>query len=154
MSLLATLTPGRTYDVMAFRGQVASGFAPLSQDFLAAGGQVGTGKAKLAQWFVATLLTDAGSKPYDLAAGTTFLAKLRTGQLRTETAVFVAYGFAVGDILAQARAVQTAATPPYEMLVSAPLTSVTLSGGVAVLAITISTAAGASVPVILPIPVA
>lgn len=149
---LPSAQDGRTYDTCVLRGQRPAGASRLAQDFLADGGQLCTGVVKLAQWFVMQLCTVAGSMPFDPAAGTSFFAKLATGRLRTETDVFVAFSFAVGDIQALARRVETDATPADERFADAVLDAVAVAPGYAQLHITLTTAAGTSRPIILPVP--
>jgi hypothetical protein len=152
MSSLAAPYSGRLYDVLALRGQTATGEVRLSQDVLAGGGQVATGIVKLAQWAVTELLTAAGSHAFDSTRGTGFLPQLEAGRMRTEADVFVAFGFAVGTLAAQAQAVETAATPPDEQFADWVLNSVVLGPGSVTLYTTLTSAAGSSRPIILPLP--
>lgn len=143
---------GRRFDVAVLRGQRPSGDALASQDILASGGQACAGILKLAQWFVATLLKEQGSMPFDPTSGTTFYTKLASGRLRTAADVFVAFGFAVGDVQAQAKALETAATPADEQFAGAVLDRVEVGNGGVRLHVTLSSAAGTSRAVLLPIP--
>jgi hypothetical protein len=149
---LAVLPPGRAFDLAALRGQQDTP-APqlLDQDLLAGGGAAVTGIVKLCQWAVATLLTPVGSRPYSKAVGTTLYGRLVAGTLRTETDVAVAFAFAAGDVLAQAKAIQTTATPADETLTGLDLAGVVLTPGSAALSIAVTTAAGATRRVLLPL---
>lgn len=143
---------GRKKDILALRGQRAVGAAPLTQDVLAGGGQVCVGIVKLAQWFVTTLLTRVDSVRFRPGIGTSFYTKLMAGQLRTETDVFVAFGFAVGDLKAQARTIETTTTPRDEQFADAVLLSVAVLPGYAQLHVSLRSKAGDSRTMILPIP--
>ena len=151
---MATADPyaGRTVDVLAFRGQTPTGTALLAQDLLSGGGQICTGIVKLAQWFVLELLRIQGSAPFDADGGTLFYQRLASGRFRTDTDVYVAFGFAVGDITARARQVETAATPLDEQFAAAVLDAVTVAPGKVTLHVALTSAAGTARQVILPIP--
>ncbi len=143
---------GRTIDVLVLRGQQPTGDALLSQDWLEGGGQVATGVVKLAQWAVSELLKERGSQPFDPHGGTTFFTKLLNGWLRTETDVFVAFGFAVGDIQARAAQVEPAGIPADEAFSTWVLDRVAVAPGSVQLHTTLATKAGGSRRLILPIP--
>ena len=144
---------GRLVDVLVFRGVQPTGVTLTTEDWLGGGGQVCTGILKLCQWALAEFFTEAGSVRFDATRGVPFLTLLRNGQLRTETDVFIAFGFAVGEIKALARTIETDATPADEQFDTWVLDRVVLSPGTCALYTTISSAAGIARPVILPIPV-
>lgn len=144
---------GRTFDVAAFRGQRASGEVLLASSLAGPGdgGEAITGVLKVAQWFVVEFLTAAGSLPYDPARGTGFVPALISGALRTETDAFVAFGFAVGTIRALAAQLEPAGAPADERFASAVLDSATIVPGSVSLHITLTTAAGTSRAILLPV---
>jgi hypothetical protein len=149
---------GRTFDVLALRNVQPVGAYPVDQSLfggnVAPGGEVCTGIVKLAQWFTITLLTPKGSQQYNPNNGTTFITKLLNGSVRTETDVFIAFGFAMGDIKMLAAQSETADTPLDEQYGVAILNSVVISSGIVVLRITLTSQAGSSWKLILPIPTA
>lgn len=153
---LALAYSGRTFDVLALRSPSPTSLSLVSQslfnDGLDMGGDVCTGIVKLAQWFLIQLLTPQGSKLYDPLDGTTFISKLIAGQLRTDTDVQMAFGFAVGQITTRARQLQTDATPLDEQFGTATLTQVQIAPGTLTLNITMTSQAGSSWTLIVPIP--
>lgn len=143
---------GRTYDVLAFRGAVEHGEARLDQSLFDAdsAGMICTGAQKLAQRFVLELLTEQGSIPYLPTRGTTFMTRLRRGQLRNEADVFVAFSFALNDIELNLTAEESAADPADERFASAALDRVFIEPGTVVLHVTLRSRAGAARKVVLP----
>lgn len=145
---------GRKVDILVLRGQKPVGEAPLAQDWLGDGGQVCAGVVKVAQWAVVELLTIRGTRQFDQPGGTEFFSKLMSGRMRTETDVFVAFGFGVGDIQARARQVEPVDAPADERFADWVLNRVAIATGEVLLYTTLSTAAGDDREVILPIPIA
>ena len=143
---------GRTYDVVALTGQRPSGDALLSGEFLDSGGLGCTGIIKLAQWFVAELLTPEGSVAYAPDRGTGLFDRLATGSLRTEADVFAAFGFAVGQVQAIAAAVETTTMPADERFADAVLLGVEIHPGFLSLSVALTSRAGSSREIIMPIP--
>jgi hypothetical protein len=152
MSLVASYT-GRTYDVSAFRGQQAAGAIRLDASLAGPGdsGEAITGTLKVAQWFLIEFLTALGSLPYDPSRGTSFVPSLISGALQTETDVFVAFSFAVGNLTVLAAQLEPETAPLDEQFATAVLNSVLITPGVVQLSITLTTMAGASRAIILPI---
>jgi hypothetical protein len=144
---------GRLHDVAAFRGQVPAGEALLDGTLFDAesAGEICVGVVKLAQWFLIELMTERGSRPYDDECGTTFMTELRTGRLRTELDVFVAFNFAVGDIQARARSLESDTDPADERFADAVLQSAVIFPGYVQLHIAVTSRAGNTRKAILPI---
>ncbi len=151
-SILTADYAGRKFDVLALRGYRPAGDVLLTQDALADGGQICVGIIKLSQWFVAELLTARGSVAYDPTRGTDLYTKLANSRLRTETDVFVAFGFAVGDVKATASLVEPADAPADERFADAVLLAVAIAPGFAQLTVALSSQAGTSRRFIVPVP--
>lgn len=148
---------GRTYDVMAYQGVQPVGVARLTAGLATAenvSGTICTGVQKLLQRFLILLTTKKGSKPYDLAAGTTFFNQLQQGILRTELDVLTAFALATGDIGSQLAAIELATDPDDERFADAALTDVQISIGRLTLQIYVTTKAGTGRVAILPLTIA
>lgn len=146
-----TAYQGRTVDVMAFQDVVGPGKeARLTPSLVTGGGTVCTGIQKLAQRFLLELLTEQGTILHLPERGTRFLPNLRRG-IRTELDVFTAFGFAVANAARNLRADETTADPDDERFARAELTSVALLPGHVTLHIRLTSRAGTSRPVILPL---
>ena len=146
----------RRYDVMAFQGVLPPGKTALLEQALASSassGSIATGVQKAAQKFVLELLTSRGSWRFLPEQGTDFIAKLKRGELRTELDIFTAFNFAATRIIRKLQADQESSDPDDERIRSASLDKLALSGSTAKLFISISTAAGDTRQVILPIEV-
>lgn len=144
---------GRLYDVAAFRGAEPAGDTLLTPSLLddLSGGEVVVGVAKLAQWFLVELQTEKGTVPHDATRGTSFLAELRGGRLRSETDVFASFSFAVGDLQTIARSIESTADPADERFAAATLLAVAILPGYARLTIAVKSRAGSTRRVILPV---
>ena len=144
---------GRRFDLLALRGARATGDVLLSQTLFASGtsGEVCTGVQKLAQRWVLEFLTIQGSMPFLPTRGCSFLEELYTGQLRTETDVYQAFLSATLTINANLWAEETADMHPEDRFARAELLSVTLGTGYIKLHISITSQAGDSRGVILPV---
>lgn len=151
---------GRYIDVMAYQGVRTGGDNQLAMSLAATddGGKICTGAQKLAQRFVLRLFTQRGSMPYRPDEGCDFMTRLLAGQLRTSLDVYAEFGAAVIDIRKSMRVEETdervtrGITPdPEEIMTSAELTGVRVTPGNVVMQITITSRAGTSRKIILPI---
>lgn len=146
---------GRRIDVLAFPGAKPAGMVPLGQDLLLEGGRVCAGVQKLAQRWMLEFLTIRGTMRYLPDRGTTFLTELRAGGLRTEADVQTAF---LTARLQAAKNLRTedagAADPDDEKYADAALLSTAIRpNGTLVLTVAITSLAGTSRKVILPLTV-
>jgi len=142
---------GRKSDLLAFDYIEKS--RELDQSLVGPGrpGALITGIHKLTQWFLLELLTENGSQPYNSRAGTLFMLEARLGLWRTSADVFSSFSSAMLDIREHLRNTETADDPAEERLQDARLTNVTLSGELAILTVEITSRAGDSRSVVLPL---
>lgn len=145
----------RAYDLVAFQGIKASGVALTPQALTAppAMGNVCTGAAKLAQRFLLEFLTPLGSMPFNQTRGCSFMTALMQGELTTEVAVFTAFTYAVAEIANSLRQDTLPTDPTDEQFSDAELIGLALLPGKLTLSIQLTTVAGTTRPVILPIPI-
>jgi hypothetical protein len=141
----------RTYDAVIFSGTAPAGDQRLTPTLFGSGGEACTGIGKLVQRIDIELLTDVGSDPHNPDRGTALLASLRSGSLRTESSVFVAFAFAAGKVVTWLARQERPEDPDDERLQSLVLDSVALSPGVAVLKISITSVAGTTRSYLRPI---
>lgn len=147
---------GRVVDVVVFQGVLGGGARAELVQALAtetSGGTICTGIQKLAQWYIITLCQDLGSVPYDPEQGSRLLASFSNGSIRTETDVYMAFGFAHAPVERYLQGLETDDMPDDERLASAELVRVTLEPGRVALTIRILSVAGTSREEILPIEV-
>lgn len=146
---------GRSYDISAFSGGSPSGDVLLIPELASegAGGEICTGAAKLAQRFLIELLTEAGSLRYQPERGTYFLSTLQSGRARNETDVFTAFALAVGRVERMFASIERTTDPADERFERAELTLLTFRPDGLRLTIALTSRAGATRPVILPIPI-
>lgn len=143
----------RTVDVMAYQGVVPSGEALLSPDLITAdnGGMVCTGTQKLAQRFLLELLTEKGSIPYQEDRGCEFITDARNGVFRTAADVLASFSAALLDIENNLLEEEADDEPDDEKYASAEVLSVSLATNVAAVTVRVTSVAGSSRKVILPI---
>lgn len=145
----------RKFDVLAFRGGNATSNTQLAQSLFDAdvGGEVCTGMQKLAQQWLLEFLTIRGSMGFHLSTrGSDFLRYLQQGKIRTEFDVQAYFNFAAQQVQINLSNTVTATTPADEQLTSATLDSITLMNGALELGIILTSAAGDTRQVILPLP--
>lgn len=142
----------RTVDVCAYQGGLV-GHTLLRQQLLesAHGGTLCTGVQKLVQKFLLLLLTERGSITHFPLRGTTFLAQVRQGSLRTTLDISAAFSEAADDIRQQLLGEQLETDPDDERLDSAELVSVEVSGTSARITARLHTVSGATTAFIVPI---
>lgn len=145
----------RRVDVLAFPGAKPAGMVPLGQDVLLDGGRLCVGVQKLAQRWLLEFVTIRGTVRYAPARGTDFLAELRAGGLRTEADVRTAFLAARLQVAKALRAEDAADDgPDDEKYANAALLSVAVRPDrTLVLTVDITSLAGASRKVILPLTV-
>jgi hypothetical protein len=146
---------GRKADILAF--QPNKNNTQLNQaianDFT--GGNLCTGVQKLAQRWVLEFLTPSGSIPYKTKRGCSFINNFRSGLLRSSLDISSFFASAATDVSVNLKAEDSTTDPDDERFDKAELTDFsTTSGGVLTLSVTITSLAGSSRVVILPINVA
>lgn len=151
MALLDYL--GRTVDLLAFTGVQESGDQQLQMQLAAAGegGQVCTGMQKLMQRFLRTFFKETGSDIFRPTDGTEFMTRLNRGELRNQVDVLVAFAEAQLDCKRLLKAEETDADPDDERYASAAIESLAVAPGSVKLYIRLTSRAGDSRKVILPV---
>jgi hypothetical protein len=147
---------GRKVDVLAFVGARPTGSQLLQQDLLRPleGGQVCVGVQKLAQRWLIEFLTIRGSMKYKPDRGCDFMREVRSQALRTESDVYAAFMAARSQVANNLRAEDLATDPADERYAGAELLSVVIRPDrTVVLTVEITSAAGTSRKVILPLTV-
>jgi hypothetical protein len=144
----------RIVDVLAFRGQAPAGDVLLDQSLAdeAVDGEVCTGAQMTAQAWLVEFMTEAGSVAHDPDAGCAFMTAARQGRLLTELDVYQAFALAAARLRRRMAATDRADAPADERFADAELTAVAVTPGAAVLTVTVTTQAGTSREVILPLP--
>lgn len=148
---------GRTYDVMAFAGPQAIGEKLLDQRLFGGNsgeGTICTGIQMLAQRFLLEFLTPQGSMRYLPSRGSRFMQFLREGRIQSEIDAFSVFSFALGDVQSNLLAEESDTDPADERFQGAELLSVTFAPGFLSLKIQVTSRAGDTRKVILPVPYA
>jgi len=114
-------------------------------------GALTTGIQKLAQRFILELLTVRGSLRYLPDRGTSFLAELRSGQLRTASDVIDAFARAEHYIRGQLRREQSETDPADERYRMAELLNATHNGDRISLRVRVVSDAGEEATIIYPL---
>lgn len=118
-------------------------------------GEICTGIQKLSQRVAIEFLTEKGSMPYLPDRGTEFMTKLRQGRLRTELDVTLEFNFAIIDIAQNLITEEATYTdipmPDDERFASAELTSIAILADFLQLTMLVTSVAGDSREVIMPI---
>lgn len=144
----------RRFDLLALQGAQPTGSAQLQQQlFNGNSGQVCTGVQKMAQRWVLEFLTDEGSLPFLPDRGVSFVRAARTGQFRNEVDAIAEYNFAAVKIMQTMQNEEVDAMEDDERLASDELTGLSIQEGLLTLNVTLTSQAGSSRQVILPIPV-
>lgn len=146
---------GRTIDLFIFQGAKPLGDQLIAPGFGPDSGKITSGIQKLVQKWAILFLTEIGSMEYHPELGTRFLTLASQGGIRD---VSMARGeFQLGAQLVQntLAALETADMPYDEKLASAELVAVTLDrvAGLLNMTVTITSEAGTSHDVLLPVPV-
>ena len=155
----------RDFDVLAFRDVQPTGEARLTQSLFNSnsartifdaeiGGEVCTGIQKLAQRWVLEFLTQRGSMGFHLATrGSDFTRWMRQGRLRTEFDVQAYFNFAAQQVRVNLINEETEDMHDEDRFSRVNLDRVVLFEGTLELYITLTSQAGESRQVILPIPI-
>ena len=144
----------RKFDVLAFRGAEPRGDVLLSQSLFGAdvGGEVCTGAQKLSQRWALEFLTIRGSMGFHLAdRGSDFIRWVKQGRLRTEFDVQAYFNFAAQQVRVNLLNEETEDMNPEERLRQATLLRIALFGDSLELYVSITSLAGETREVILPI---
>lgn len=145
---------GRVFDLLALQGATRIGAAELQQTIfgLESSGEVCTGVQKLAQRWTLKFLTINGSMLYLPDEGTDFVMLLRDGRLRDEADVQSAFIIAAVQVRTSMLAEENADMNDEDRMGNATLQKLALSNDWISLTVAISSLAGTSREVILPIP--
>lgn len=147
---MSTDYTGRKIDLSLFTGIGAeTGQYQLAESLLP--GAVCTGIAALLQRVVIELCTGLGTRPLDPTSGVSFIPRLQQGLFRSEEDAAVAFGFDAVGITERVQAQVYEGQPFDEQLESLTLEQIVLSPGEVSLTIRITSVAGESVSVILPV---
>jgi len=146
---------GRRFDLLAFRGAARDGVQLLTQSLFdtESSGQVITGIYKLAQRFLLEFLTEKGSLQYAPERGTEFMTKLRQGFLQSDQDVVIEFNFALVDITQNLVSEEESfgTMPDEERFDKAELLNFTILSDLLQLRVQVTSLAGTSREVILPI---
>lgn len=138
---------GRRVDVWGYRGGYTG---ELNADLFSQ--MVCAGILCLAQRWVIAFLTEAGSLPFNPNRGTSFIPRLRAGELRSEADVSAAFLLALAEMVDQMDAEETDDTPDDERYASAELLEVgLLPNGKLSLTVSLTSVAGTSRTVLVPV---
>lgn len=137
----------RLVDVWGYSGGYTGELdASLFSDMVCAG------ILKLAQRWVIAFLTELGTVRFNLERGTTFITRLRQGELRTEGDVSAAFLLAADEMADQMANEETESTPADEVYASCELLEVgLLANGKLSLMVSVTSAAGTSRTVLVPV---
>lgn len=145
----------RIVDVLALQGAEESGIQRLQQVFFAPGnsGQVHAGVEKLAHRYLFEFMTELGSMPYQPEVGTAFLLEVKAGLILTEFDLQASFSINSGRAIANMRREDTGNEDLDEQISTAELIAFFLEGDQIELRVKITSLAGRSREVLLPIPV-
>ena len=143
----------RKYDYLALRNVQPTGEARLGLELFNEkdSGQIAVGVQKLAQRWLLEFLTDRGSMPGLPERGTNFMRSIRRGNARNSGDLRVLFALGAFAAAVNLRAEEDDTWPPDERFSQATLLNVSFTPGYANLRIAISSAAGSSRSIILPI---
>lgn len=144
---------GRSYDFLALQNIKARGDSKLGLALAKQGADtyICVGVQKLAQRWLLEFLTERESMPGLPMRGTDFMTRVRQGRIRTEAALQAAFAFAEYDARINLQKEEEITWPDDERLAGVNLLSVTFLPGYANLRVGITSRAGVSRDIILPI---
>lgn len=144
---------GRLVDLLAFDGAKTSGEAQLEMVLAQPGesGKITAGIQKLVQRYLLEFATERGSLPYDEERGTNFLYEARSGIFTSSVDVLGAFARAHSFVLENLVGEEVDSDPDDERLASAEVESVAFSPGSVSLRIRITSLAGDTRQVLMPI---
>lgn len=151
----ATLTDykNRTIDVSAYQGWEDEAKKEVEQALVTPGnpGTAIAGIEKLAQRFLIELLTEQGTLTYLPSRGTTFMTEARIGAWRTPGDVQSSFGTASVQLTDNLKSEESVDDPADEKYESSKLLSVSLIGTDVTMSLQVTSAAGTSRTVLLPL---
>lgn len=143
---------GKTIDLWAFQ-QLKGGSDLLEQSMLLpVPGYICTGIEKLIQRWIIEFFTKQGSMPFQPERGSTFMTAFSRGELQIEADLIAEFGFAADQIFNNIVAATSENAPAEEVLQTAVLNEISILADQLQLIVTITSAAGTSRQIILPIP--
>lgn len=153
---------GRRFDVLSLRGATERGEVKLNQSLFDTsartifdavhGGEVCTGIQKLAQRWALEFMTERGTMGFHLRnRGSDFIKWYRSGRLRTEFDVQAYFNFAAQQVRSNLVNEEPDDMPDDERFGLANLDRLAIAAGYLSLYVTVSSVAGTSRKVILPI---
>lgn len=144
---------GRKYDYLSFRGVKPTSATKLDLELFTPenNGQICVGIQKLAQRWLLEFLTALGSMPGRPTRGSTFIAQVKRGQLFNQIDVSAAFASDEIDIRNNLRNEEYAGMPDDEKIDNAQLLSSASLPGYLQLYVKITSRAGTSREIILPI---
>jgi hypothetical protein len=113
--------------------------------------QAATGAVKICQKFSSAFMTELGTVTYDPGYGSSFLIWLRNGAIRTDLDVVSYFNQSVSEVLNYLRSYETESTPDDERINTVVLDHFELNPPVLLLYVVLTTAAGNSVSIQLPV---
>lgn len=140
----------RTYDLSIMEGATAVGSVRIDLSF-GDQGMLVTGTQKAAQFFTLAFLTERGTVLGDAAFGTDFVAQARAGVIRSDPDVPMFFNLAARDIIDYQSANLPLEVENDEIITSLTLVSFVLRAQQLQIQVRLTTAAGDSRDVILPI---
>jgi len=145
---------GRANDLFIFQGAQADGEQVISLTFGDIG-QITAGLQKMAQTFTLAFLTELGTQAFNDSYGSEFMTDIRTGAIQSEADIEGAFVSGAGQAVewAQYKALQ-AGLPADETLESVNLDDYFVDGDQLLLYLTLTSAAGGTAAILLPVPVA
>lgn len=145
---------GRSFDLLALQGADPVAGVQLQQTIFgtASSAEVCTGIQKLAQRWTMKFLTIRGSMVYLPEEGTDFVDQVRRGELQHEADVLTAFNIAGVEIRTSMLAEETSDMHDEDRMGNAVLGTIGITGDWIILNVTLTSLAGASRKVILPIP--
>lgn len=148
---------GRSVDLFIFEGALPAGEQQVRLGFSEAGGKITTGIQKLVQSFALLFLTELGSIPVKPEQGTSFVTGMRRSRIQDEADVISEFTLAK-ELVRQALALQANAEelPDDETFDDATLLNFSLDSASSTirLSVHVTSLAGTSRDVVLPVPVA
>jgi hypothetical protein len=142
---------GRTIDLWLFQKQEKPS-GPLPQSlFIPVPGYICTGIEKLIQRWLIEFNTELGSFEFLPTRGCTFLREFKRGRLRSEIDILAEFGFSADQIFNTIVGSTSDTAPSDEQLAAAELTEISILADQLQLSIAITSVAGTSRQVILPI---
>lgn len=139
----------RSFDISVLHGAVPQGETELDISLFQKGGAVCTGIQKLVQRFFILMVTPRGSMTFAPQRGSDFLKSVSGAH--SESAVRIAFQFALMDVRAQLKAEETDSLPADERFQNAELLEAVFFGDSLSLSVALTSQAGITEEIILPI---